>query len=206
MLAKSYSDLTVLSIAANGDDISFSSDTGMGECLVIARKRKANTPEISRANFVSLRQRPEGFVHAGAIAKPVLDQDKARRIEDGPYGGTGLTVGDGSAGEMLTVPQLNGEGWGGVRIADYALAQTAYALAQSKLWLPGIATPHTLSIVPLRDLGKRGWQHMNLAGAQAPFTKEPPSATATYPALWNHDAKQETKMVCLPDMQLQVRL
>ena len=39
LLATDYTDLTVLSIAANGRDMSFSSDTGMAECLVIARKR-----------------------------------------------------------------------------------------------------------------------------------------------------------------------
>ena len=38
MLGGEYTDLTVLSIAANGKDMSFSSDTGMAECLVIARK------------------------------------------------------------------------------------------------------------------------------------------------------------------------
>ena len=39
MLVSGYSDLTILSIAANGKDMSFSSDTGMAECLVIARKK-----------------------------------------------------------------------------------------------------------------------------------------------------------------------
>ena len=39
MLATDYTDLAVFSIAANGRDMSFSSDTGMAECLVIARKQ-----------------------------------------------------------------------------------------------------------------------------------------------------------------------
>ena len=44
LLATDYTDLTVLSLAANGREMSFSSDTGMAECLVIARKRgKANS-------------------------------------------------------------------------------------------------------------------------------------------------------------------
>ena len=38
MLARDYTDLEVLSIAANGYDMSFSSDTGMAECLA-ARPR-----------------------------------------------------------------------------------------------------------------------------------------------------------------------
>ena len=38
MLARDFTDLMVLSIAANGRDMSFSSDTGMAECLVLAPK------------------------------------------------------------------------------------------------------------------------------------------------------------------------
>ena len=32
-----------------------------------------------------------------------------------------------------------------------------------------------------------------------------PSPTATYPSLWNHDSKKETRIICEPDSQLQVR-
>ena len=56
MLAADYTDLTVLSIAANGKEMSFSSDTGMGECLVVARRRSEDDPTAERAHFVSLRQ------------------------------------------------------------------------------------------------------------------------------------------------------
>ena len=38
LLASMYADVTVLSIAANGRAMSFSSDTGIAECLVIGRK------------------------------------------------------------------------------------------------------------------------------------------------------------------------
>ena len=42
MLTDKYHDVEVLSIAANGKDMSFSSDTGMAECLVIAHKSNPN--------------------------------------------------------------------------------------------------------------------------------------------------------------------
>ena len=38
-----------------------------------------------------------------------------------------------------------------------------------------------------------------------PFVKAKFSPTSTYPALWNHDAKNESRMVCKPDSQMQVR-
>ena len=44
LLARKYTDLEILSIAANGRGMSFSSDTGMAECLVIARRLSPNPP------------------------------------------------------------------------------------------------------------------------------------------------------------------
>ena len=208
MLADNYTDLTVLSIAANGKEMSFSSDTGMAECLVIARKNVGASlvgAPSPRTRFASLRHRPAGFAQASAIAKIIVDSNNLRGIEDGPYGGTDLPVGADIIGGMLNAPHTNGAHWGSVRLLDYSLAQAAYALSQSKLWLPGHPVSFDFPIVSLDAVGKRGWHDLNLVGSKAPFTKNPPSATATYPALWNHNAKKETRIVCEPDSQLQVR-
>ena len=137
MLAEGYSDLEVLSIAANGKEMSFSSDTGMAECLVVARKR-ATAAEDRVTRFASLRRRPQGFAEAAAIAQPIVAGATIRNIADGPYGGTILATGGEIAGEMLATAGPNGGGiWGSVRLSDYSLAQTAHALTQSNLWLPG---------------------------------------------------------------------
>ena len=101
LLATDYTVLTVLSLAANGREMSFSSDTGMAECLVIARKRDKKTPSplvgegevpAQRPMFVSLHRRPQGFAHASAIAKGITGCNAVRQIEDGPYDGTPLMV------------------------------------------------------------------------------------------------------------------
>ena len=212
MLADNYTDLTVLSIAANGKEMSFSSDTGMAECLVIARKNVGASlvgAPSSRNHFTSLRHRPPGFAHASAIAKIIVDSNNLRRVEDGPYGGTQLSIGDDVTGEMLTAQQADdGQSWGSVRLLDYSLAQTAYALTQSQLWLPAEPTPLYLKTVPLVSVGKLGLYHLDISGPppRAPFAKTMPSVTATYPCLWNHDAKRETRIICEPDSQLQARL
>jgi len=221
MLADDYTDLEVLSITAGGRDMSFSSDTGMAECLVIARKsdpnrhpdtpnrhsRESGNPETP-ARFTSLRNRPSGFAQAAAIGRNVIDADGIRAIADGPYGGAQLTVGDNTAGEMLAAPQSgDGANWGSVRLADCALAQTAHALTQSQLWPPGQPAPLDLPVASLGSIGKLGLVDRDITGPapRGPFTKIAPSPTATYPALWSHDAKQETRIVCQPDSQLQVR-
>ena len=220
MLADDYTDLEVLSIAANGKDMSFSSDTGMAECLVVTRKNllpphsasdrhsgESRNPDTT-ARFTSLRSRPAGFAPAAAVAQNVVAADGIRSIEDGPYGGAHLNVGDDVAGEMLAAPHSgDGDNWGSVRLLDCALAQTAYALTQSQLWLPGQPAPLDLPVADLGSIGKMGLVHRDITGPapRGPFNKITPSPTATYPALWNHDAKQETRIVCQPDSQLQVR-
>ena len=211
MVAKGYTDLSVLSIAANGKDMSFSSDTGMAECLVIARKlMKDDPPSLSnkRVHLTSLHSRPRGLAPASVTAESIIDGDSPRRIEDGPYGGTRLLAGDELIGEMLTTPDnTNGETWGAVRSSDFSVAQVGYALSHSKLWLPGLSATPQVSTAPLNVVGRMGLVHRDITGPapRGPFDKVEPSPTATYPALWNHDAKRETRMVCEPDSQLIVR-
>ena len=211
MLMSKYTDLEAFSIAAhNGEDMAFSSDTGMAECLVIARKRGVDEKAMSAVRFTSLDQRPAGFIQADLIAKSVLNaDDDLRRIEDGPYGGTPLEVGDEQVGELIETPspQELGEGWGAVRIKDFATTQTAYALTQSKLWLPTSGTPLELKTASLGDIAQFGKYHLSIIGRppQGCFTKAAFRPTATYPALWNHNAKNETRIVCEPDSQLRAR-
>ena len=209
MLDDGYTQIMVLSIAASdNDDLSFSSDTGMAECLVIARKRKLSECTERRTLFASLVHSPKGFGHASALASKITSSGHVRHIEDGPYGGTSLMVGNDLAGEMITTPQhASGEVLGAVRILDYSIAQTAHALSQSRLWLPAFEFPLTLKTTPLDNLGTLGLYDLDITGQppQGPFKKAKYSATATYPTLWNHDAKNETCMVCTPDSQLRVR-
>ena len=209
MIGCYYTDLTVLTIAAaDNDDLSFSSDTGLAECLVIARRLKPDETPQSRSRFTSLNHRPQGFAHASSLSGGLLDGSPVRHIEDGPYGGTPLRVGDELAGETITAPlDADGESWGAVRLSDHSLAQTAYALSQSKLWLPGIASPIELKTALLGDLGKLGLVDRDITGPapRGPFDKTAPSCTATYPSLWSHNARHETRIVCRPDSQLLVR-
>ena len=207
MLATEYTDLAVLSIAANGREMSFSSDTGMAECLVIARKCRSGESPGSRGQFVSLSQRPSGFVNSAALASVLSNIDHSWNIEDGPYGGTRLPIGEDTAGELLSAPTgSDGANWGSVRVRSYYRAQTAYALTQSRLWLP-TERAFDLPMASLGTVGKLGLVHRDLTGPppRGPFDKIAPSPDAEYPALWNHNARNETRIVCEPDSQLQAR-
>ena len=109
---------------------------------------------------------------------------------------------------MISAPcSSDGHTWGAVRVADYALAQTAYALSRSRLWLPGSESAIDLKMGTLGDIGKLGLVDRDITGPppRGPFSKVAPSPTATYPSLWNHNARKETRIVCVPDSQLQAR-
>lgn len=209
LLARHYTDIGVLSIAANGKDMSFSSDTGMAECLIVARKLMDGEASADAMEFSSFTRRPQKFEHAAAVAGAMTNTTSIiRTIEDGPYGGTPLVVGEEWVGEMLSKQRSAGsETWPAVRLSDSSLAQTAYALSNSRLWLPGAANAIELKTAILVAVGKLGLVHRDITGPapRGPFDKIAASPTATYPALWNHNASKEKRIVCEPDSQLIVR-
>ena len=98
-------------------------------------------------------------------------------------------------------------GWGAVRIVDVSVAQTAHALSTGNLWLPTQLKAIDLPIAQLKDIGQRGHDHQLFISAahKGPFTKASASPTATYPSLWNHNARNEKRMVCPPDSQMLVK-
>ena len=62
-LVRHCEDLIVVTIAGAGSyDSSFSADTGMAECLLVARRGAESSQK--RATFVMLRQRPKSTVEA----------------------------------------------------------------------------------------------------------------------------------------------
>ncbi len=208
MVERDYNSVAVFSIAANGSQMSFSSDTGMAECLIVARKRRPYERRDYQARFASLQHRPRGLGDASALSTKISQSDAVRGIESGPFGGTRLMVGGESSGEIVAMPhRVRGRNWGAVRLSDYSLAQTAYGLSRARLWLPGQPSSVPIRTTLLGRAGRLGFVDRDITGPapRGPFDKTDPSPTATYPALWNHNASQETRIVCIPDSQLLVR-
>ena len=208
LIATYYTDITIVSIAANGKEMSFSSDTGMAECIVIARKISREERPDCRAKFVSLDARPAGFAAASEICKVIQTSSETRKLEDGPYGGVSVYCGDIPVGEVLDCPLGEYEsGWGAARISDASLAQVAHSLSAGKLWLPAQQEVLELPISLLKEIGQLGLHDsmFTMTTHKGPFTKVPPSLTATYPYLNNHDAKKENHLICIPDSQLRAR-
>jgi len=207
LLRKSYDDLILISIAGTKDnDMSFSADTGMGECLVIGRKVGPSS-KWARATFVVLNERPTstmtGLITAAQIRR--LQERKLRKLEDGPLGGSLFHFGDDAIGYAMDAPLPEEGPWNLARIKDGALAQVAYQITdRGSIWLPGTTKKNAMpvSIVPVSGIGKVGPLHMDInyndssGGIRGPFRIEAlkTKAAPTYPVLWAHDANRERCM------------
>lgn len=207
LLRKSYDDLILISIAGSKDnELSFSADTGMGECLLIGRKTGQRSKK-ARATFVVLNERPSstmtGLITAVQIRR--LQESKLRKLEDGPVGGSLFHFGDDTLGYAMDAPLPEKGPWSLARIKDGALAQVAYQMVNKGItWLPSMtknsAVPITLTKVS--GIGKIGPLHMDInynnssGGIRGPFLVEPlkGKSAPTYPVLWAHDAKRERCM------------
>ncbi|MHB8085745.1 MAG: DNA methyltransferase family protein [Dehalococcoidia bacterium] len=205
LLRKSYGDLILISIAGTRDDeLSFSADTGMGECLVIGRKTGNSS---TRAMFVVLNERPSSTM-AGAITAVQINRLKEgnlRKLEDGPVGGSLFHFGDDVIGYAIDAPLPEKGPWNLARIKDGSLAQVAYQMTECGLiWLPGM-TKHDavpVSISTVSSIGQVGPVHWDIngnnssGGIRGPFVVEPLKAKSapTYPVLWSHEADRERCM------------
>lgn len=217
MLAKNYGDLVLISIAGHSDEeMSFSADTGMGECLVVGRKIDVGS---SRATFVVLKERPAYPLLGATTAKQIrrLIQNKdLRRLEDGPVGGTTLHFGDDVIGQAIDAPVSQRGLWNPTRIADLSLGQAAFQMANNnRIWLPAMQESEAISvpIATVQAIGEIGPYHADInfsspgGGIRGPFviSDVQKNSTPTYPALWKHDAARETTMMFDAESEAQPR-
>ena len=67
MLAAGYQDITVVSTLASSPEMTFSADTAMADCLIVARKSRADEPPAQRTHFISLNRVPQSFDQASVV-------------------------------------------------------------------------------------------------------------------------------------------
>lgn len=220
--AAEFNSIRVVTIGASGTHSrSFSADTGMAECLLTARKVERDRVD-GRAIFIVLNDRPRSALQGQQFADAVTDQIEAgsiRRLEDGPFGGTRITLGEETVAEALDCPLPEDDlAWQMVGISDVSLAQTAEQLTEGRLWIEGMREESVaeIPITTIDDISDgTGPHHLDITGGrikadglpQGPFEKieESPGDGASYPSLWNHDASRERRLIVEPDSKLQVR-
>ena len=212
-LAESYENLILISIAgSDSKSLSFSADTGMGECLVIGKR---NGKRQSRATFIVLNKSPEYPAFGDVIARKIrqlINDNAIRALEDSPVGGTHITVGGELVGQAIDVPLPRSGSWKLARIADLSLAQTAYQLAdKNRIWLPTQLTKDTLQIpmIPLQKIGQVGPLDRDINGKNSDGTIRGPfevrtlraNTVPTYPILWAHNSERENTLMFEADRE-----
>ena len=205
ILAREYRDLIIVTIAAVGDtDRAFSSDTSIGEALVVATRRDGPVRKdelTAKTLYISLGRRPRTLAEASEIAR-------AARYLPGTGGGL-FQIGDETVGCFIRAT-LADSGCAAVR--EPGVAQAALAVRDGSLRLPRMREAHPLPIALLAELGHRGLVHRDINGRNAdgsprgPFDVMPRHGTASaYPMLWQHGAKRERRLRVEPDTEGRVR-
>ena len=208
MIRQCYRDIIIVTIAGDtSSDKSFSADTDLGECLLVASKGE-NPDEVGSARFVTLEERPRNQYEGVLIGERVHTAAEVRRLEDGPYGGKPIRIGEDDIGHILDAPLPESGPWQIAGISDIALAQSAWQLARGILWLPQLQE-FSRTNIPVTALGKlitddpphhsriECWRWNDRSKApSAPFKihRPPVNRVPTWPTLWAHDANRERCM------------
>ena len=235
LLRSRYEGTTVISLASAGRDEqkSFSADTGMGEVLVVARRRADTGEEAADAGdeaaspgeeaadaqaapvtFVSLRKRPASATEAAGLAAAI--RDAARR------GRSRILLGDDLCGTRVEGTWDDG---GCASVAHPEVVEAVRGLRAGALTLPRTNDTHALPVTRLGALGARGLLHRDINGVErrasswgknvtdeawetfrGPFDVVPVrTVEPTFPVLWGHQAGRERRLIVEPDSEGVVR-
>ena len=185
-LEGSYSDIHILSIAATGTTArAFSADTGMAECLVVAKKLSGGG-----TRFTNLSYRPSSLLESAVTAREAgqvtLNAPAIRSSFDG----------------NLLDPS-------GAGVISESVGNAARALVCGELVLPQSLAPESIAVIRLGDVAERGLVHRDINGKPPAIGAQPRGAfdirpirkdeVPTYPALWGHTAERERQFIVPPD-------
>ena len=213
------SDITVITIADEGSgDRSFSADTGMAECLLVATKRKPANGDSLEATFVVLNRQPDSLIDGSGIATGIANARRAGRIgsiENLAEASAPIALGGEYVGSAVRAPMPEDGPWPLVGIADPSLAQLAFVLTSGKLVEVGnpLTPRHDIQVTHIGELGRMGPYDLDIrsdltdGSPRGPFKHIFPvqSAMPSYPMLWNHNAKKERKLIVAPDSEGQIK-
>ena len=143
-------------------------------------------------------------MEAVEIAKEIHNLQSIRRFEDPPIGGDSIKVGN-EVGQALDCPLE--EIWTATRVRDFSLIQSAYHLANGRLWL--LTQPEFLEI-PMTfvdDIATMGFNHRTIRDPSfGAFDMEDGcSDTDMYPGLGHLDSDNQRSMIVETDCHGTIR-
>ena len=201
--AEEYHDVLVITIAHEAiEECAFSSDTGMAECLVIAKKGKHKNTGC--CTFVCLKRCPNGELEALEIAKGIHTLKNSRQLDDDTLsGGDPLHIGDEVIGHLISAPIVQGKaGWPLSRVRDMSVVQAAHHLASGLIRMPRQISDIQLEICPVSEIATLGVGTKDIrgGGGRGAFDVEDGCPdTAIYPCLWHLDSDSQRAMLVPPN-------
>ncbi len=208
LLSEKYHNMIVITIAdADIKNCTFSSDTNMAECIIIAARGKSKN--TGRATFVCLTRCPDGELEALEVARSIHEFKDIQNLEGGINKGNLIKIGDDIIGHAVSASLESGEvGWPVCRIKDLTVVQSAYQLANGVLQLPRQKTVIDVSICQVSEIARTGADHRDIhdQGKRGAFDVEIGCPdTAEYPCLWKVDCKIQRSIVVSPDSHAFIR-
>lgn len=209
--SEEYGELLVVSIADGGsEERSFSDDTGIAECLVIAKRCGANESSTDTV-FVFLNEQPSSEVEASLLADLVHEKlDKPSQSSS-----SSLRLGTEHKGTVIRATSRGDEPWPFVGVRDIDLLTVATELEQGRLFLLGRPdqAPISVATTTIGKLGMRGKVHRDIeqdtrgGTLRGPFAihRKAKSLYPTLPVNWGHKACRERRMVIEPEAEAELR-
>ena len=214
-----YDDIIVVTVAGAGSyDSSFSADTGMAECLLVARRAPDERPDPEkRATFVVLNRQVRSTASGELLGKEItrlIDEGQVRRLEDSASR-TPLQLGEETLGVVIDAPIPETGPWPLAGVSDGELAQAAHTLEHGALLTLGRLNEPALNLptAPMGEIANRGPVHRDINGNNPDGTprgsfdveRPPVSSALVYPMLWAHNARRERKLLVAPDSEGKIR-
>lgn len=214
LLENRYRDVLVVNIVSSDKKkLSFSDDTSMFECVIIATRKVDDEVKDERGfSVVSIDRRPDSIMESIYFARKI--KDAMNEMDGESEEVRRLNVGSSNFGHITRFKSRLSEcAFGGIRDVD--IQESALALKRGILSLPRLKDME-LPIVQMQALGYRR-QAANYIyadynrGPKGPFMIKPlDGGVPKYPCLWSHDAKadvpgRESRLVVKPDRQGIVR-
>ena len=211
LIAQDYENVCVISSSAKKEeDRSFSSNTGMGEVLLVATRRNEpaddSAPE-EKWRWVNLRTSPKTTLEALALADDVGSQG-GDGVSRGKLGeqkwGFSMPYPPSTSCRSLGVPLMMRDPY----ITPELLQLTD--LRQPRLNLPRKDRFIPLPITHLKNLGTTGHGHSSIQRSKRdhrrPFNlQDPRDGKTPFPVLWGHKNTNETRLIVYPDRYGQPR-
>lgn len=205
LLQTRYRDILIVNIASSQQKgRSFSDDTGMAECIVVATRKLDGEEVGTEFSVASIDYRPENILEAIHFAKAIA-------AETNSNSSTRLCIGSQKFGRIGHFSSSLSDGAIGA-IQDAVVEKTAIGLRDGYLHFPRLSQNVKLPIICLKELGyrRKDSKYINADGKLPP--KGPfkivslDTGIPEYPVLWEHAAKanepgRESRMIVEPDSQ-----